>query len=103
MCSKNDCLNYHEIYLYIHVNLTYIKLSSWNTLFFFLLFFFFWKQHTQVTINTLQSFLEGKNVTDIVQIWQREHLKWDVFGMRDFTVAYGVLCVGTGALLVRNF
>jgi hypothetical protein len=39
-----------------------------------------------VTINTLQSFLEGKNVTDIVQIWQREHLHWDVFGMRDFTV-----------------
>ena len=52
-----------------------------------------------VTINTLQSFLEGKNVTDLVQIWQREHLNWDVFGMRDFTVVYGILCVGTGALL----
>ena len=52
-----------------------------------------------VTINTMQSFLEGKNVTDLVQIWQREHLNWDVFQMRDFTVAYGILCVGTGVFL----
>ena len=51
-----------------------------------------------IVIATLQSFLEGKNVTDIVQVWQREHLKWDAFRMRDFTVMYGVLCY-----LVRLF
>ena len=52
-----------------------------------------------LTITGLQAFLEGKNVSDIVQIWQREHLGWDIFGMRNFTAAYGVACVLTGALL----
>ena len=52
-----------------------------------------------VTIIGMQGFLEGKNVSDIVQIWQREHLGWDIFGMRNFTSTYGMACVVTGALL----
>ena len=52
-----------------------------------------------VLVSTFQTFLEGKNVTDIVQVWQREHLKWDAFGMRDFTVMYGVLCFLAGQFL----
>ena len=54
---------------------------------------------TMVTTSTFQSFLEGKNVSDISQIWQGEHLGWDVFGKRDFTVVYGALCVAAGAML----
>ena len=52
-----------------------------------------------VLVSTFQSFLEGKNVNDIVQVWQREHLKWDAFGMRDFTVTYGILCFLAGQFL----
>lgn len=41
-------------------------------------------------------------MTDIVQVWQREHLKWDAFAMRDFTVAYGVLCYLAGQFLTPS-
>ena len=45
--SENDCLNYHEIYLYTCHNLfTYIHLFHWNTLFFFSTYIF-WK-YTQI-------------------------------------------------------
>eukprot|EP00944_MAST-04C_sp_MAST-4C-sp1_P013545 g13545.t1 len=52
-----------------------------------------------VLVSTFQSFLEGKNVTDIVQVWQSQHLKWDAFRMRDFTVVYGLLCFLAGQFL----
>jgi MFS family permease len=52
-----------------------------------------------VMVASLQSFLEGKNVVDIVQIWQREHLRWDVLKMRDFTATYGVCVFIAGQLL----
>ena len=41
----------------------------------------------------------GKNVVDMVQIWQREHLRWDVLKMRDFTVTYGCCAFVAGQLL----
>ena len=52
-----------------------------------------------VLVASLQSFLEGKNVVDMVQIWQRQHLKWDVLKMRDFTVTYGCCAFVAGQLL----
>lgn len=52
-----------------------------------------------ILVCTFQSFLEGKNVTDIVQVWQSQHLKWDAFRMRDFTVVYGFLCFLAGQFL----
>lgn len=52
-----------------------------------------------VTITSLQMFLEGKNLSDIVEIWKRSHLKWTIEGSRNFVVTYGVLCVVAGALL----
>ena len=32
-------------------------------------------------------------------MWQIEHLKWDAFRMRDFGVAYGVLCYLAGGFV----
>jgi hypothetical protein len=52
-----------------------------------------------VTIASFQSFLEGKNVVDIVQLWQREHLNWGVEQMKNFTVTYGILMFASGQLL----
>ena len=52
-----------------------------------------------VVIATLQSLLEGKNAVDLVQVWQREHLKWGVEEMKNFTVTYGILMFGSGQLL----
>ena len=52
-----------------------------------------------VLVASLQSFLEGKNVVDMVQIWQRQHLHWGVLTMRDFTVTYGCCAFIAGQLL----
>jgi len=52
-----------------------------------------------VTITTLQMFLEGKNLSDIVEIWKREHLGWSISGSRNFVVIYGTLCVLSGISL----
>ena len=52
-----------------------------------------------VVVGSLQSWLEGKNGVDYVQIWQREHLKWNVFQMRNFTVSYGVCMFVAGQFL----
>ncbi|CAK9030059.1 unnamed protein product [Durusdinium trenchii] len=49
-----------------------------------------------VTITTLQMFLEGKNLSDVVQAWIRDHLKWSVTQVRNFIVGYGMLCTATG-------
>jgi len=52
-----------------------------------------------VTIISLQFYLEGKNWSDFIEIWKREHLGWDVVGSRNFVVAYGVLCIIAGTKL----
>mmetsp|Transcript_59932 Transcript_59932/g.154253 ORF Transcript_59932/g.154253 Transcript_59932/m.154253 type:complete len:449 (-) Transcript_59932:108-1454(-) len=49
-----------------------------------------------VTVSTLQMFLEGKNMSDIVEIWKRQHLKWTIEGSRNFVVTYGILCTIAG-------
>lgn len=49
-----------------------------------------------VAITTLQMFLEGKNVADIVMTWVRDKLGWSVEGIRNFITAYGALCLLTG-------
>mmetsp|Transcript_72048 Transcript_72048/g.188814 ORF Transcript_72048/g.188814 Transcript_72048/m.188814 type:complete len:449 (+) Transcript_72048:62-1408(+) len=52
-----------------------------------------------VTITTLQMFLEGKNLSDIVEIWKRDHLKWTIEGSRNFVVTYGILCTIAGVFI----
>lgn len=52
-----------------------------------------------VAVTTMQMTLEGKNLSDIVEIWKREHLKWSVAGSRNFVVIYGTLCVMSGVSL----
>jgi len=49
-----------------------------------------------VTITTLQMFIEGKNLSDCIQAWIRDHLKWSVTQVRNFIVGYGLLCTMTG-------
>lgn len=60
-----------------------------------------------VLIGTLQGFLEGKNITDIAAVWQREHLNWDAYQMQNYGVIYGVLCILAGRYmtpyLLRHF
>jgi hypothetical protein len=60
-----------------------------------------------VVVASFQSFLEGKSVTDIAQVWQREHLEWSPFDMRDFGITYGILCFLAGKYvtpaLLRKF
>merc|ERR1740121_736090 len=50
-------------------------------------------------ITTLQMFLEGKNMSDTVQIWIRDDLKWTVTQIRNFVILYGVLCTLAGMYL----
>ncbi|CAE7430471.1 unnamed protein product [Symbiodinium necroappetens] len=50
-----------------------------------------------VAITTMQMFLEGKNLSDVIQTWIRDHLKWSVMQVRNFIVGYGLLCTATGA------
>eukprot|EP00928_Gymnodinium_smaydae_P072362 TRINITY_DN55730_c0_g1_i1.p1 TRINITY_DN55730_c0_g1~~TRINITY_DN55730_c0_g1_i1.p1 ORF type:complete len:440 (+),score=95.66 TRINITY_DN55730_c0_g1_i1:62-1381(+) len=49
-----------------------------------------------VTIVTLQMFLEGKNLSDVVMAWTRDKLKWSVAGTRNFIFCYGALCLVAG-------
>ncbi|CAL1126068.1 unnamed protein product [Cladocopium goreaui] len=60
-----------------------------------------------VMITTLQMFIEGKNLSDVIQAWIRDHLKWSVTQVRNFIVAYGMLCTATGLSatpwMLRNF
>lgn len=52
-----------------------------------------------VTITSVQMFLEGKNISDIGMTWMREHIKWGVDGIKNYVVAYGLLCIATGKYL----
>jgi len=49
-----------------------------------------------VTITTLQMFLEGKNMSDVIQAWIRDKLHWNVTDVRNFITSYGLLCLLTG-------
>lgn len=49
-----------------------------------------------VTITTLQMFLEGKNMSDVIQAFIRDKLQWSVTQVRNFVTSYGLLCLGTG-------
>lgn len=50
-------------------------------------------------VTSLQMALEGKNMSDISQIWMRENLGWSIEGSRNFVVGYGTLCVASGVSL----
>jgi len=56
-----------------------------------------------VTITTLQLFLEGKNLSDLVEFWKRDHLKWSVEQSRNFVMLYGALCIAAGAKITPMF
>mmetsp|Transcript_7762 Transcript_7762/g.17784 ORF Transcript_7762/g.17784 Transcript_7762/m.17784 type:complete len:283 (+) Transcript_7762:1-849(+) len=50
-----------------------------------------------VTIISLQTMIDGKNMSDLSQIWMREHLKLSVEGIRNFIVSFGFLSMLAGA------
>jgi len=52
-----------------------------------------------VTITTFQQLIDGKNMSDITEIWKRNHLKMTVSESRNFIVGYGTMCALSGALL----
>uniref|UniRef100_A0A7S1LUZ7 Major facilitator superfamily (MFS) profile domain-containing protein n=1 Tax=Alexandrium catenella TaxID=2925 RepID=A0A7S1LUZ7_ALECA len=56
-----------------------------------------------VSIITLQFYLEGKNWSDFLEIWKRQHLGWTVEGSRNFVVAYGTLCIIAGLKITPLF
>ena len=54
-------------------------------------------------ITTLQMFLEGKNLSELVELWKREHLQWTVEGSRNFVVIYGNLSILSGMFITPYF
>jgi len=56
-----------------------------------------------ICIQTLQMFLEGKNLSDLVELWKREHLKWTVEGSRNFVMIYGMLSILSGIYVTPYF
>mmetsp|Transcript_112956 Transcript_112956/g.205758 ORF Transcript_112956/g.205758 Transcript_112956/m.205758 type:complete len:455 (-) Transcript_112956:130-1494(-) len=81
-------------------SLSDINFSAFNP-FGFLNIYFKGSRHLQkfVTIVSFQMFLEGKNLSDIGMTWMREHIKWNINKIRNYVVAYGALCIGTGTYL----
>eukprot|EP00930_Biecheleria_cincta_P035193 TRINITY_DN24221_c0_g1_i1.p1 TRINITY_DN24221_c0_g1~~TRINITY_DN24221_c0_g1_i1.p1 ORF type:complete len:435 (-),score=80.86 TRINITY_DN24221_c0_g1_i1:9-1313(-) len=53
-----------------------------------------------VTIISLQTMSDGKNLSDTVQIWTREHLKMQMESIRNFVMGYGFASMMAGAKLV---
>mmetsp|Transcript_63959 Transcript_63959/g.169294 ORF Transcript_63959/g.169294 Transcript_63959/m.169294 type:complete len:436 (-) Transcript_63959:105-1412(-) len=51
-------------------------------------------------ITTLQTAIDGKNMSDLSMIWLREHLKFTVDGIRNFLISYGLLTVVASGKLV---
>lgn len=56
-----------------------------------------------VSIITMQFYLEGKNWSDFLELWKRQHLGWSVTGSRNFVVAYGTLCIIAGLKITPLF
>mmetsp|Transcript_30359 Transcript_30359/g.66469 ORF Transcript_30359/g.66469 Transcript_30359/m.66469 type:complete len:453 (-) Transcript_30359:57-1415(-) len=56
-----------------------------------------------IAVVTLQMCLEGKNMSDTSQIWMREHLKFSIADIRNFTVCYGSCCAVAGAKITPYF
>ena len=54
-------------------------------------------------IQTLQMFLEGKNLSDFMELWKREHLHWSVEGSRNFVMIYGTLSILSGIFVTPYF
>jgi len=53
-----------------------------------------------VTVISLQQFLEGKNMSDLGQLFMVNQLKWDVPTIRNFAVSYGFLVVVQAVAIV---
>jgi len=53
-----------------------------------------------VTIVSLQTMIDGKNISDLTQIWTREHLKLQMESIRNFVMGYGFASMMAGAKLV---
>jgi hypothetical protein len=56
-----------------------------------------------VSIVAMQQFLEGKNISDFVEFWKRDHLKWTVEDSRNFLMGYGTLCIIAGLKITPIF
>mmetsp|Transcript_77836 Transcript_77836/g.238152 ORF Transcript_77836/g.238152 Transcript_77836/m.238152 type:complete len:451 (-) Transcript_77836:56-1408(-) len=51
------------------------------------------------TVCVFQSMIDGKTMSDLTQIWLREHLKLSLEAIRNFVVSFGFLSVLSGAKL----
>merc|ERR1719359_533946 len=51
------------------------------------------------TIVMLQTMCDGKNVSDLTQLWTREHLKLSMETIRNFVMGYGFASMMAGAKL----
>jgi len=54
-------------------------------------------------IQTLQMCLEGKNLSELVELWKREHLDWSVEQSRNFVMIYGTLSILSGIFITPMF
>jgi hypothetical protein len=52
-----------------------------------------------VTITSFQMTIEGKNLSDLTQIWLRNHIQWSTEGIRNCVTIYGILCMIAGMKL----
>lgn len=52
-----------------------------------------------VTIISMQTMIDGKNISDLTQIWTREHLKLQMESIRNFIMGYGFASMMAGAKL----
>jgi hypothetical protein len=61
-----------------------------------------WVLKRVTLVTTLQMSLEGKALSDISQIWMRNHIGWETTGIRNFLVAYGLATFFAGAKLTPH-
>jgi len=54
------------------------------------------------TITTMQSMTDGKSMSDLGQMWMREHLKLSIEGIRNFIMGFGFLVMVAGAKLTPS-
>ena len=55
-----------------------------------------------VTCAALQQFTEGKNISDLGQLFQSNQLGWDTLTSRNFVTGYGIGVVFQGAVLTQR-
>mmetsp|Transcript_101148 Transcript_101148/g.321185 ORF Transcript_101148/g.321185 Transcript_101148/m.321185 type:complete len:452 (+) Transcript_101148:3-1358(+) len=58
-------------------------------------------QKLTLTVN-MQQMIDGKNMSDLSQLWMREHLKMDVTSIRNFIMGFGLASMLSGMKLIPS-